>query len=319
MVQIKSLLGDLGESFSHLSERKGGQAAPFKHIDDTVALPTVLENVHITTSPPQPARKEPEGEVMSPMHMQHPEESLAPPVVVTRAVKRPVSVPVGGLIFLSFVRARARVTNKLFPGFTAFLPEASAYANYINKHLGQDPSLRGRVPLDPNGKDFFERIRDGVILAKLINFVQPETIDDRVVNMNPITDEELQQNSNLVLGAVKSLGVKTELTDLADEKKRMQLMNIVSQLIRMKLLSCVNTKDHPELLQIAKHNAESKNVEQQVSDFVKLPPEVMLLKWVNFLMDQDHRHKDVIQVKDSEAYAVLLHTIVENMPPEHFP
>ena len=122
-----------------------------------------------------------------------------------------------------------------------------------------------------------------------------------------------------MLGAVKSLGVKTELSDLSDEKKRMQLMNIVSQLIRMKLLSAVNTKDHPELLQIAKHNAESNNVEQQIADFVKLPPEAMLLKWINFHMDQAHRHKDVVQLKDSECYGVLMHAIVDAMPPEHFP
>jgi len=40
------------------------------------------------------------------------------------------------------------------------------------------------MPIDPNSMDLCKKVKDGVLLAKFINMIEPDTIDWRAVNYN---------------------------------------------------------------------------------------------------------------------------------------
>ena len=55
------------------------------------------------------------------------------------------------------------------------------------------------------------KINDGLLLAKFINCVTPDTIDERALNLVPhegdLSSEQILENLNLVLSSGKSIGV----------------------------------------------------------------------------------------------------------------
>lgn len=62
--------------------------------------------------------------------------------------------------------------------------EEKAFTNWINKHLqgDQDCESLGLIPInsDVDG-ELYERCKNGIILAKMINVAVPNTIDDRTL------------------------------------------------------------------------------------------------------------------------------------------
>lgn len=53
----------------------------------------------------------------------------------------------------------------------------------------------------------FPSVTDGVLLCKLINAAQPETIDERVVNIAPTNKFHQTENLNLAINAAKGIGL----------------------------------------------------------------------------------------------------------------
>lgn len=60
--------------------------------------------------------------------------------------------------------------------------ERTAYVKVINSALADDPVCKKYLPIDPDSNEIFDRIKDGVLLCKLINKAQEGTIDERVIN-----------------------------------------------------------------------------------------------------------------------------------------
>lgn len=62
--------------------------------------------------------------------------------------------------------------------------EEKAFTNWINKHLQSDPDCKalGLIPIDSDvDGQLYERCKNGIILAKMINVAVPNTIDDRTL------------------------------------------------------------------------------------------------------------------------------------------
>ena len=47
--------------------------------------------------------------------------------------------------------------------------EKNKYAKIINKLLKDDPDCKNKIPIDPKSDELYEKLRDGVILSKLVN------------------------------------------------------------------------------------------------------------------------------------------------------
>ena len=62
--------------------------------------------------------------------------------------------------------------------------ECAAFVDFINSRLAYDPELSYLLPMNEY-IELFGAITDGVLLCRLVNEAQAETIDERVVNMAP--------------------------------------------------------------------------------------------------------------------------------------
>ena len=117
--------------------------------------------------------------------------------------------------------------------------EIHAYAQFISRALGNDPDLKHLFPLDlapPSveassplpvsasssttlvhnfagcGLDLLRKMRDGLLIAKLINVVSPRTIDERVLNKRSTTGgvpgwRSIVENLNVCMTSAKTLGI----------------------------------------------------------------------------------------------------------------
>ncbi|KAJ0111270.1 hypothetical protein Patl1_03115 [Pistacia atlantica] len=191
--------------------------------------------------------------------------------------------------------------------------EKSSYVAHINNYLAEDEFLKKYLPIDPSSNDLFEIAKDGVLLCKLINVAVPGTIDERAINTKRVLNPwERNENHTLCLNSAKAIGCTVVNIGTQDfiEGRRHLMLGLISQIIKIQLLADLNLKKTPQLLQLVD---DSKDVEELMS----LPPEKILLRWMNFHLKKAGYKKIVTNfssdIKDGEAYAYLLNVLA----PEH--
>ncbi|KAK6118749.1 hypothetical protein DH2020_047509 [Rehmannia glutinosa] len=154
--------------------------------------------------------------------------------------------------------------------------EKSSYVAHINSFLGEDPFLNKYLPIDPSTNALFDLAKDGVLLCKLINVAVPGTIDERAINTKPVLNPwERNENHTLCLNSAKAIGctvVNIGTQDLVEA--------------RIQLLADLNLKKTPQLVELVE---DSKDVEELIG----LPPEKVLLKWMNFHLKKAGYKKQV--------------------------
>ncbi|KAI4306166.1 hypothetical protein L6164_029467 [Bauhinia variegata] len=191
--------------------------------------------------------------------------------------------------------------------------EKSSYVTHINIYLGDDPFLKQYLPLDPATNDLFDLAKDGVLLCKLINVAVPGTIDERAINAKRnLTLWERNENHTLCLNSAKAIGctvVNIGTQDLVEGRPYL-VFGLISQIIKIQLLADLNLKKTPQLVELVDDS-------QEVEELLSLPPEKVLLKWMNFHLEKGGYKKPVknfsSDLKDAEAYAYLLNVLA----PEH--
>ncbi|CAK9133394.1 unnamed protein product [Ilex paraguariensis] len=234
--------------------------------------------------------------------------------------------------FESFLRAflnlQARAMPRLgdFKRSTSFLKastttlrhtisesEKASYVAHINSFLGEDQFLKKYLPLDASTNALFDLAKDGVLLCKLINVAVPGTIDERAINTKGVLNPwERNENHTLCLNSAKAIGctvVNIGTQDLVEARPHL-VLGLISQIIKIQLLADLNLKKTPQLVELVE---DSKDVEELIG----LPPEKVLLKWMNFHLKKSGYKKQVTNfssdLKDGEAYAHLLNVLA----PEH--
>lgn len=191
--------------------------------------------------------------------------------------------------------------------------EVSAFASHINYVLGDDPDLDYLMPINPENDDIFNKVKDGVLIAKFINLIEPDTIDWRAVNYKKgggLNQFKVIENHLLNLNAAKAVGLRifnVSAEDLRDADKNPTLvLGFMWQAVKMQLLGSINLKGHPELIRLLEDG-------EDMSDLLALPPEEILKRWVNYhLAKQNYptRLKNFKgDVKDGKIYTVLLKSI----------
>ena len=105
----------------------------------------------------------------------------------------------------SFIRTNTKDNNMSYQTFPE--EERAAYVKVINAALFDDPVCKKYLPIDPDTNEVFTRLKNGILLCKLINKAQPGTIDERVINLKDNMNVFLQvENLNLAISAAKSIG-----------------------------------------------------------------------------------------------------------------
>jgi plastin-1 len=201
--------------------------------------------------------------------------------------------------------------------------ERAAFAAHLNAHV----SDARRLPLDAAGADLFHKLRDGVLLCKLVNCAAPGTIDERV-----ITDKEslsrfhMTENAQLALASARGVGcrlVNIGCDDVLDAKPNLLLgllwqarlcasicrcasadvAHALPQLVRLQLLSAVHVARVPELVALLAPG-------EALPALLSLPAESLLLRWVNYHLARAGVALRIANfgadVADGAAYCALL-------------
>lgn len=192
--------------------------------------------------------------------------------------------------------------------------EKTAFVEHINHVLASDPFLATRLPMDPNNDDLFQQCADGVVFAKLVALCDSEAVDERALNLKAkLSKYQMIENCNLAINAAKSVGCRVTnigATDLLEGRPHL-ILGLAWQIIKASLLNQISLKDHPELFRLLEEG-------ETLEALQKLPPEKILLRWINFHLRRGGSDRVVHNfgkdLADSEAYSVLFHQLDSACP-----
>ncbi|ESZ97523.1 actin-bundling protein Sac6 [Sclerotinia borealis F-4128] len=191
--------------------------------------------------------------------------------------------------------------------------ERTEFTRHINAVLAGDADIGSRLPFPTDTFEMFDECKDGLVLAKLINDSVPDTIDERVLNrpgrkIKTLNAFHMTENNNIVIESAKGIGCSVVNIGSGDiiEVREHLILGLIWQVIRRGLLNKIDIKLHPELYRLLE---DDETLEQ----FLRLPPEKILLRWVNYHLKAANWPRRVTNfssdVKDAENYTVLLSQI----------
>ncbi|WFD02897.1 fimbrin [Malassezia obtusa] len=190
--------------------------------------------------------------------------------------------------------------------------ERSEFTRHINTSFAGDAHIGARLPIPTDTFQLFDECRDGLILSKLINDAVPDTIDERALNFGKggkgPNAFQMTENNNVVIQSAKAIGcsvVNIGSQDLTDGREHL-ILGLIWQIVRRGLLSKIDLKHHPELYRLLEDGEE-------LDDFLKLPPDQILLRWFNYHLKAAQWNRRVSNfskdVSDGENYTILLKQI----------
>ena len=109
----------------------------------------------------------------------------------------------------------------------------------------------------------------------------PDTIDERALNKGKLNTFNIGENQTLVVNSAAAIGVNiTNIgpNDLMDGTPHI-VLGMLWQIIRIGLFSKINIKACPGLSRLL-HDGE------ELSDLLALAPEELLIRWVNYHLEQ---------------------------------
>ncbi|KFM74902.1 Plastin-2, partial [Stegodyphus mimosarum] len=186
--------------------------------------------------------------------------------------------------------------------------EQVAFSDWINTNLRNDPDLKHLLPIDGDGKTLYDKVKDGILLCKIINHSCPDTIDERAINKKNLTVYTKHENLTLALNSSQAIGcnvINIDAHDLAKGKPHL-VLGLLWQIIRIGLFNQITLEHCPGLVQLV-------NRGEEMSDLMKLSPENILLRWVNYHLEKSGSKRRIsnftTDIKDSEIYSYLLKQI----------
>ncbi|KAL2097220.1 hypothetical protein ACEWY4_006427 [Coilia grayii] len=188
--------------------------------------------------------------------------------------------------------------------------EKVAFVNWINKSLAKDPDCSNLVPMDPDSDSLFKSVKDGILLCKMINLSQPDTIDERVINTKKLTTFTMNENLMLALNSASAIGCTVINIDPQDLKagKPHLVLGLLWQIIKIGLFADIEISRNEALICLLQEGEE-------LDHLLSMSPEELLLRWVNYHLNnagwQPIRNFSE-DIKDSRAYFHLLDQISPN-------
>ena len=171
--------------------------------------------------------------------------------------------------------------------------EKECYCKMINKLLENDNELKNILPIEPESTGKFKKIKDGIILTKLVNLIYPDTIDERVI----IKDDK-KSSLNLVINSAISIGciIETTSDDILNEVKN-KVIDLLYQLLKQIIFKKISLQEYPQLLIVkGKEKAKELLTLDHSEDLIKC--------WFNYILEMNYfpskleNYKD--ELKDSE-------------------
>ncbi|XP_064086378.1 plastin-2-like isoform X1 [Macrobrachium nipponense] len=191
------------------------------------------------------------------------------------------------------------------------LEEQLAFSDWINTNLGHDPHLKHLLPIDSEGRYLYDKVKDGILLCKVINHSCPDTIDERAINVRNLTLYTKHENLTLALNSAQAIGcnvVNIDAHDLAKGKPHL-VLGLLWQIIRIGLFNQITLEHCPGLANLLEDG-------EKIEELMKLSPEAILLRWVNHHLERAGVNRRCTNfmgdIRDSEIYTHLLKQIAPN-------
>jgi plastin-1 len=158
------------------------------------------------------------------------------------------------------------------------IEEVTAFSEYINELLADDPDLKNILPIK-SPDQFFRVASDGLLFCKLLNAIKPGTVNEKMICRKTTPNiYEKTQNHVLAIEGLKRLSphevVNIGPNDLLNGTKHL-ILAFVWQAIKCGLLSKLNVHYHPEMVALMDSN-------EDLNMFLNLTPDVNLLRWFNY-------------------------------------
>lgn len=187
--------------------------------------------------------------------------------------------------------------------------EKECFARVINETLKDDELCMSMelIPIDPKTNDLFHVVDNGVIFCKLVNKIQKDTVDERVLR-NTKNIFQIKENLNLALSAIKSVGCKVISMDSELILKHTEhlILGLLWQLIRIIMVQDIDLKKVPEIIRLAEEDEE-------MTDLLALAPESLLVRWVNFHMKNSGSDRRVKNLGKDMADGVVYTTVINQL------
>jgi plastin-1 len=186
--------------------------------------------------------------------------------------------------------------------------EKECYCKIINDLLANEEDLKNKLPIVPESNEVFKKIKDGIILAKLVNLAAPGTVDERVIVKDPsMTLADKQSNLNSTIMSAKSIGCMIEATsdDVLNEVRKGDI-DLLYQILKPIVYKKICVQEFPQMLRF-KHDKE------EIEELLTLGPEDFLKRWFNYHLNKAGHQNTLTNfsddVKDSEKYTILLNQL----------
>ncbi|KAJ8966036.1 hypothetical protein NQ317_002279 [Molorchus minor] len=143
---------------------------------------------------------------------------------------------------------------------------------------------------------------------KVINHSCPDTIDERAINKEKLTLYRKLENLTLALSSASAIGCNVINIDAHNLSKGTPhlVLGLLWQIIRIGLFNQITLEHCPGLTTLLSED-------EKIDDLMKLSPEAILLRWVNYHLERAGTHRRVTNFQsdiiDSEVYTHLIKQI----------
>uniref|UniRef100_A0A2K5R5C6 Calponin-homology (CH) domain-containing protein n=1 Tax=Cebus imitator TaxID=2715852 RepID=A0A2K5R5C6_CEBIM len=134
-----------------------------------------------------------------------------------------------------------------------------------------DPDCKHLIPMNPNDDSLFKSLADDILLCKMINLSEPDTIDERAINKKKLTPFTISENLNLALNSASAVGC----TVVNIKGKPHLVLGLLWQIIKVGLFADIEISRNEALIALL-------NEGEELEELMNLSPEELLLQWVNY-------------------------------------
>lgn len=137
--------------------------------------------------------------------------------------------------------------------------------------------MKRLLPVEQDNGELYKKVQDGLIICKLINIAQPDTIDERAINKKNLNTYSKLENLVLALTSCSAIGcnvVNIDADDISKGKPHL-VLGIIWQIIRVGLFSQINLEQVPGMFRLL-------NEGETLDELRRLSPEQILIRWVNY-------------------------------------
>ena len=168
--------------------------------------------------------------------------------------------------------------------------EKECFSKLINYFLENDIECKDILPINHKSKDIYKKIKNGLILYKLINIIKPGIIDERIINKKENMTIDFQKFIlNIIINSVKFLGCFIDITadDILNEVVEKDI-DLLFQLFKLIFAKNISIEKYPQLLRL---KSERENDE----DILKLGLEDFLKRWFNYHLSKT-KYQNIIKI-----------------------